>query len=179
MQKCVALLLLALCFSCEKPVPSQPVENAVNLATIDLPETSIALIGETQKIASTWESYTSFITGFENYDHSPKATTRLAKKAAEMRLNLPSEFDTQPVRSRILVLQTRLSQYASFLTYNNKTSDAHKKHYTQIINALDHLNGQLNEVIIYAAAEQALYDELKADLETLNDSVQAVTDSIP
>ncbi len=177
MRPLFALLIILLVFSCNQEEPQATPSNTVDLTQIEFDDTSIALVGDSQKIASTWEAYTSFMTSFENFDQGQEAALRLAQKASEMRLNIPVEFDVQPVRSRILVLQTRASQYASFLGYNNRPMQGYKDGYAAIVKALDHLNSQLNEVSIYAAQEQELYEQLKNDLAQPSDSISI--DSLP
>ncbi|KQC32037.1 hypothetical protein AAU57_00890 [Nonlabens sp. YIK11] len=161
--------------SCQEEKRDTVKADKVDVSQIQFPKTQVALVGEAQGIASQWEAYTTFQTSFENYDHSIASTQRLATLAGNLRSNMIPEFDSQPIRSRILVLETRLRRYASFLGYTSKSADEYKEYYSNIIDALDNLNGQLNEKSYVDDLEQQLIEELKSDLRDLdgvpNDSI--------
>lgn len=163
-------------YSCNQEQKDTLQSSRVNIAKIEFPETSIALVGNAQKIASEWEEYRAFEVAFENYDHSPAVTKRLATLVENMRDNLINDFDNQPIRSRILVLETRLKRYASFLEYNDKPESQYLTYYSDIIQAVDQLNGQLNEKDYYDQLEQELYEELKSDLRDLD---AVASDTLP
>ncbi|SCY26724.1 hypothetical protein SAMN05192588_1959 [Nonlabens sp. Hel1_33_55] len=171
----IFLLLSVLLISCQEEERSAPDQEKVKVSEIQFAETEIALIGDAQRLASEWEAYTTFQTAFENYDHSVEATQRLATLAHNLRENMSPEFDNQPIRSRILVLETRLNRYASFLGYTNKPEELYTEYYGDIIRAFDDLNGQLNEKSYVDDLQEQLIEELKSDLRDLdgvpNDSI--------
>ena len=170
------IFLLFFIFSCQQQEKEITSVQKVDVAELDFPETNTALVGTARETAVNWEPYVNFETAFENYDHSIEATQRLATLVGAMRQNLLADFDNQPIRSRILVLETRLKRYASFLGYTNKTAEGYQENYGRIVMALDHLRGQLNEKSYVDQLEQQLIEELKSDLRDLDGMA---SDSIP
>lgn len=172
----ILLVFSLLISSCTQDQKDEKQTSSVNVADIKFPQTGIALVGKAREIATDWEKYTEFKVAMEGYDHSVDATQRLSTIVVDLKENLIPIFDNNRVTSRLLVLETRIKRYASFLTYSEKSEADYKKHYTAIITAVDEFNGQLNETAYYYEIEKELIEELKKDLENL-DTIE--TDSIP
>lgn len=162
--------------SCNKNEEKEPATESVNLAEIDFATPQIALVGDARSLASGWEEYQRFETAMENYDHSEQATARLAMAAQEMEQDINMQLNNQPIRSRLIVLISRIKAYESFLQYRVKTAAQHQEYYNAIIVALDNFNNQLNEKSQVDRMQLELIEELKNDLQDFN---SMATDSIP
>ncbi|BAO54474.1 hypothetical protein NMS_0465 [Nonlabens marinus S1-08] len=162
------LFLSFLLLSCDQDQKKEPTPKPVNLAEIPFDTPRLTLVGNAASVTSSWEEYTAFQTAFENYDHSLEATGRLALAVKNMRDNLRPEFENQPIRSRLLVLESRVKSYESFLQYTTKTADQYEDYFNAIVTAQDNLTAQLNEKFEFERIEQELIEELKTDLRDLN-----------
>jgi len=173
----VFILLLSFSFTaCNPEKETKPAVKPVNIAEIEFETNKIALVGSAQSMASNWEEYSKFETALENYDHSEEATGRLATSVKMMREHMDPFFNNQPIRSRLLVLESRIRSYQSFLKTKNKTADQYKAYFNSIMVALDNLRGQLNEIQEVERQKKELIEELKGDLRNLG---ATETDTIP
>jgi hypothetical protein len=170
------LLLSFSLIACNQAEDKEPAAKPVNVAAIEFATNEIALVGSAQSMASNWEEYSKFETALENYDHSEEATGRLATSVKVMRQNIDPNFDNQPIRSRLLVLESRIRSYQSFLKVKSKTAVQYKEYFNSIMVALDNFRGQLNEKLVADEQMKELIEELKGDLRNLN---ATETDSIP
>ena len=177
MSKYYFLLLLTLASISWTDEPQENVvyENA-NVSTIKFEVLNSAPVAKSQQIASDWKSYNEFITALENNTHTVNSIDRLYLLSGNMLNDLPSFFDSQIIRSRILVLQTRLGSYKSFLSYRSKPKDEYKKRYGEVITALENLIGQMNEKEFTDRMSNELINELKVE-DTPSTTV--VQDSLP
>lgn len=176
MRSILFLLVSLMMVSCNDQVKMEDTPDIINLAEIKFAATKIALVGPSQSLASSWIEYTKFETALENFDHSATATDQLATLVVNMKSSIPEDFDSQPVRSRLLVLETRIKAYQSFLKHTSKTTAEYKNLYDAVTVALDNFRGQLNEKLVADEQMKELIEELKGDMRDLN-SVE--TDSIP
>jgi hypothetical protein len=170
------LLIVLMVVSCNNQEKKEDAPNAINLAEIKFASKKIALVGPAQSLSSDWIEYTKFETALENYDHSANATDQLATLVVSMKGSIPKDFNSQPIRSRLLVLETRIKAYQSFLKHTTKTTVEYKNFYNAVTVALDNFIGQLNEKLVADEQMKELVEELKSDLRDLN---ATETDSIP
>ncbi len=170
----LSIFLLSLA-ACNEQTQEQPQQAPVNIADVKFAETKIALVGEARQEANNWIEYTKFETALENYDHSDVATQQLATLVKNMRETIPANLDNQAIKSRLLVLETRIKSYQSFLNYNSKTKEQYTSYFNAFTTALDQLRGQLNEKLEIDRQTTELIEELKNDLRDLNASP---TDSV-
>jgi hypothetical protein len=176
MRSILFLLISLIVVSCNNQEKVEEAPNAINLAEIKFASTKIALVGPAQSLAANWIEYTKFETALENYDHSANATDQLATLVVNMKGSIPQDFDNQPIRSRLLVLETRIRAYQSFLKHTSKTTAEYKNFYNAVTIALDNFRGQLNEILEVERQKKELIEELKGDLRDLN---AVETDTIP
>jgi len=161
------ILFAFLFFACnEQQEFSAQVENA-NPSEINFPETKVALVGNAKQEALEWDDYKAFNVALENYNHTIDVTERMVKIVKNMRSDILPQFDNQQIKSRLLVLESRLSRYASFLKYRTRTAQNYQEYYGDIILAMDQLNGQLNEKALIDQLENELIEELNSDVQEI------------
>ncbi|PQJ31754.1 hypothetical protein BST92_07375 [Nonlabens arenilitoris] len=150
------LLLLVLFISCgqkEEPVPV--VEQSLE-TTFDPAMSRMVLKGDAQQLSTKWDAYQSFITELENFDHSTAAALRLATFIDDMTVSVPEEVASQPVKSRLKVLETRVKSYHALLTHNTYDSKKQQERYDLVIIALDEFKIQMMEVFAQQKSKENL-----------------------
>lgn len=131
------------------------------------------LEGEAQQAALGWNDYQNFMTAFENYDHSKKATDRLTELVDNMPNSIPAVLVEQPVKSRLVVLQSKLGAYKSAVRNDEMSQKQKVERYNQFILALNQFHVQLNEKLNYESKIDDLINTLRADFDQPLDSIPA------
>ncbi|WP_194851894.1 hypothetical protein [Nonlabens antarcticus] len=175
MRNFIFIVIGFILISCNEQEKQDDTRDPINLAEINFASTKMVLVGDAKAAASDWVEYTRLETALENYDHSVSATEQMASITSDMRTSIPLELNNQPIRSRLLVLQTKIKVYQSFLQHSSKTAAEHQQLYNAVTLALDNFIGQLNEVYIRDLQMKELIDELKGELP---DSDVVETDSL-
>lgn len=139
-------------------------QETYTVSDLKLKQSSIDLKDQALKKSLEWNGYQNFKTELENYDHSPAGTSRLLQSSADMLQIADSSLVDLPVRSRTLILQTRVGMLNSFLNYTVKTAADHEKKYNDMITAWDEVKNQLNiKLNDTDPSRQELIDMLKGE----------------
>ncbi|EAS20936.1 hypothetical protein BBFL7_01828 [Flavobacteria bacterium BBFL7] len=162
------LLIILLFISCGEQEKAAPVLNQ-DTETSFIPATSrMVLKGDAQQLSTNWDAYQKFITELENFDHSIAAAQRLATSIDDMNVSIPEEIASQPVISRLKVLETRIKSYHALLTHNAYSTMDQQKRFDQVMIALDEFKIQLMEVFAQQKSKQNLLknlEQLELELE--------------
>ncbi|WP_124978747.1 hypothetical protein [Nonlabens xiamenensis] len=174
-----SLIMLCLLLSCKKEVEVVTSSTQkVSFADIKLRQPGIELIGKASRQMSEWPEYVDFSTRLENYDHSVAATRELVTAAQKMADTQVDHVDSQPVLSRIKVLQTRLGIYLSYLDYTVKDPEVRAEKFNDIIQALDELKDQINwKVNEYDENRRQLLEDLELDRLADQEAAEGSVDS--
>ena len=139
------LIVLILFVSCgDEQNAVQLPQETYTVSDLELEKSKVDLEGQALKKSLEWNGYQNFKTELENYDHSPTSTTRLLESTADMLITADSSVVDLPIRSRTLILRTRVGMLNSFLNYTVKTAADHEKKYNEMITAWDEVKNQLN-----------------------------------
>ncbi|GAK88554.1 hypothetical protein JCM19298_3281 [Nonlabens ulvanivorans] len=167
------LLILLLFISCGEIAETAP-EVKQNKETTFNPATSrMVLKGEALQLSTGWEAYQTFITELENFDHTTAAAKRLTTAINDMTVSIPEDISSQPVKSRLKVLETRIKSYHALLTHNAYSSTEQQKRYDQLIIGLDEFKIQMMEVYAQQKSKENLLknlEEMELELEE-NDTI--------
>ncbi len=139
------LILFIIFISCGDEQNSvQLPQDSYTISDLELNKSKVDLEGQALKKSLEWNGYQNFKTELENYDHSPTSTTRLLESTADMLITADSSVIDLPIRSRTLILRTRVGMLNSFLNYTVKTAADHEKKYNEMITAWDEVKTQMN-----------------------------------
>ncbi|ARN79042.1 hypothetical protein BST97_14175 [Nonlabens spongiae] len=139
------LIVLILFVSCGDEQNSvQLPQETYTVSDLKLKQSQINLEGQALKKSLEWNGFQNFKTQLENYDHSPNSTKQLLESTADMLITADSSVIDLPIRSRTLILRTRVGMLNSFLNYTVKTAADHEKKYNEMITAWDEVKNQLN-----------------------------------
>lgn len=171
--KYLYFILLLLAISCGKETKESQEEVVVQESNFDPAVSRMELRGEAANLLTTWTALQKFITLLENFDHTTASAQELNTAVDDMAASLPEDITSQPVLSRLKVLETRVKAYHALLDHNSFAIAEQQKRFNLLIKALDQFKIQLMEVYELEKSQ----DELIKNLEELEKELDE-TDSI-
>jgi hypothetical protein len=109
------------------------------------------LLDENAKLdAQNWTSYKSLAQALSeikelNYDFFKSDNIEFDTTFKELNTNIPEAFNSQSVKARLLVLQTRLYRFKDELSFNPTLNTSHTVFIKEIFVAFSNLNLQINK----------------------------------
>ncbi|WP_438961827.1 hypothetical protein [Nonlabens sp.] len=164
----VYTILFIFLVSCGDSQETPPIIEEKKELTFDPAISQMQVSGKATETANSWIAYQKFITELENFDHSTAAALRLNSTIDDMVASIPEKWTSQPVKSRLKVLETRVKAYHALLTHNRHETMVQQKRFDQLILALDQFKIQIMEAYELEKSDKDLIknlEELELDLE--------------
>lgn len=169
--KHIYIILLTLLVSCGDSQETPIIKEKKQELEFDPAISQMQVRGKATQTANSWSAYQKFITELENFDHSTAAAERLNLAVDDMIVSIPEEWTTQPIKSRLKVLETRVKAYHALLTHNSYETLVQQKRFDQLILALDQFKIQMMEAYELEKSDADLIknlEELELELEELD-----------
>lgn len=179
------LLLVTFLFSCQQDDAKRKAEQlkdikkkeavfyAINEAWFfDIPE----MTEKARVITNNWAELRLFVTELDQKPTSSisafqKKAKILSKKVAELNNNIPAEFNTTPVRSRIAILNTKINSLNLYINLRDIPVKKVEKILAEINVELYWFYEQMEEIIIRSEIPA---EEGEPDFMLMKDSTRAI-----
>ena len=179
------LLLVTFLFSCQQDDAKRKAEQlkdikkkeavfyAINEALcFDMPE----MTDKARVITNKWAELRLFVTELDQKPTSSigafqKKAKILSKKVAELNNNIPAEFNTTPVRSRIAILNTKINSLNLYINLRDIPVKKVEKILAEINVELYWFYEQMEEIIIRSEIPA---EEGEPDFMLMKDSTRAI-----
>jgi hypothetical protein len=179
------LLLVTFLFSCQQDDSKRKAEQlkdikkkeavfyAINEAWFfDIPE----MTEKAQVITNNWAELRLFVTELDQKPTSSisafqKKAKILSKKVAELNNNIPAEFNTTPVRSRIAILNTKINSLNLYINLRDIPVKKVEKILAEINVELYWFYEQMEEIIIRSEIPA---EDGEPDFMLMKDSTRAI-----
>jgi hypothetical protein len=179
------LLLVTFLFSCQQDDSKSKAEKlkdikkkeavfyAINEAWFfDIPE----MTEKARVITNNWAELRLFVTELDQKPTSSigafqKKAKILSKKVAELNNNIPAEFNTTPVRSRIAILNTKINSLNLYINLRDIPVKKVEKILAEINVELYWFYEQMEEIIIRSEIPR---EEGETDFMLMKDSARAI-----
>lgn len=151
------LLVFSSCKSDESEnLPKKSLSNDSSALTKEMMSklrfTDIVLDRKAKVSAESWSAYQTIDQAVKqikllNYDFFLKNETGFETTFKELNANIPEAFNTQPIKARLLVLQTQLYRFKDELTFSKILKKTDVDFVKEIFTAFSNLNLQINKKI--------------------------------